>query len=73
MYRIEVMIRTHKKGFLGEGRMEKICKTCKWHDAWSAVCFNGYSYYVADYTDDDNTCDHWEGRVDAEQTDRETC
>lgn len=40
--------------------MEHICKSCKWHDDFTAVCFNGDSEYRADFTDDDESCPKWE-------------
>lgn len=44
----------------------KKCKTCKWHDDWSAVCCNGESPHCADFTDPDCCCERWEsgGRLD---------
>lgn len=38
----------------------KRCKTCKWHDDFSWVCSNGLSDEVADFTDNDMSCKHWE-------------
>ena len=39
--------------------MEKICKTCDWHDDFSWACCNGDSPYCADFTDDNSTCNNW--------------
>lgn len=36
--------------------MEQKCKTCKWHDDFSWVCFNGDSENVADFTDNEDSC-----------------
>lgn len=40
--------------------MEKSCKTCKWHDDFTWVCFNGESIHRADFTNDDYVCECWE-------------
>lgn len=39
---------------------ERTCKTCKWHDDFSWVCFNGDSPHCADFTDNDSICKQWE-------------
>lgn len=39
---------------------EKKCETCKYHDDFSWVCFNGLSPDRADFTDNDSCCDEWE-------------
>ena len=45
---------------------EKRCENCKWHDTeFSWVCANGESPKVADFTDNDDSCEEWE-------SDRET-
>ena len=36
------------------------CKTCKWHDDFS--CSNGLSDEVADFTDNEMHCRHWEAK-----------
>lgn len=38
------------------------CKTCKWHDDFSWVCSNGLSDEVADFTDNEMHCRHWEAK-----------
>lgn len=43
----------------GDGA-EKTCKTCRWHDDFSLVCFNGCSPHCADFTDNDSICKQWE-------------
>jgi len=41
---------------------ERSCKSCKWHDDFSWVCFNGNSEYRADFTDDKQACAEWEAK-----------
>ena len=41
---------------------ENQCKTCKYHDDWTWVCFNPESKYRADFTDDSYVCDCWEDK-----------
>lgn len=38
------------------------CSTCKWHDGFSWVCFNGLSEHRADFTDPEDCCEKWEKR-----------
>lgn len=38
----------------------KCCKTCKYHDNFTWVCFNGDSVYRADFTDNMFVCKEWE-------------
>ena len=40
--------------------MKPICKNCKYHDSFSWVCSNPSSSYVADFTDDEDWCSHFE-------------
>ena len=47
--------------------MDKICKTCKYHEDFSWVCTNGNSEWRADFTDNYDTCDHWVAREEPEQ------
>lgn len=35
------------------------CKTCKWRDDYSWVCFCPDSIHRADFTADDFVCDKW--------------
>lgn len=39
--------------------MVKNCKTCKYHDDFSWVCFNPDSIHRADFTDNDFVCEVW--------------
>ncbi len=48
--------------------MHKTCETCKWHDDFSWVCFNGESPHCADFTDPDLSCKEWEKN---KETDRQ--
>lgn len=41
---------------------EPCCKSCKWHDDFTWVCFNGGSPDAADFTDDAHTCAGWEAK-----------
>lgn len=40
----------------------KSCGSCKWHEDFNGVCFNGDSERRADYTDSDESCGEWEGK-----------
>ena len=40
----------------------KGCGSCKWHEDFNDVCFNGDSERRADYTDSDESCGEWEGK-----------
>lgn len=42
--------------------VDKSCFTCKWHDGFSWVCYNGLSECRADFTDPDDVCKEWEMR-----------
>lgn len=42
--------------------VDKSCSTCKWHDSFSWVCYNGLSERRADFTDPDDVCNEWEMR-----------
>ena len=46
-------------------RKEKCCKTCKKHDDFTWVCFNGDSEHYADFTEPDCVCEFWEDVSDA--------
>lgn len=39
---------------------EKTCCTCRWHEGYTWVCFNGDSPNCADFTDPEDTCECWE-------------
>lgn len=43
---------------------KKRCKTCKYHDDFSAVCVCGDSERRANFTDNDDVCEFWEVRED---------
>lgn len=52
----------------------EICGTCKWHKPdevfpsdW--VCVNADSENCADYTEYEDTCDHWEEREERSKND----
>lgn len=36
------------------------CGTCRWHEDFTWVCFNGYSPNVADFTNPDDSCPAYE-------------
>ena len=38
------------------------CRTCAWYDAYSGVCCNGDSEWRADFRDEEDTCEAWEGK-----------
>ena len=40
----------------------KGCGSCKWHEDFNGVCFNGDSERCAAYTDSDESCGEWEGK-----------
>jgi len=40
------------------------CESCKYHDSFSWVCFNGDSPNVADFTDNEDYCNEYVGRED---------
>ena len=44
--------------------MENTCKTCMWHMHERIdngfICVNDRSPYLADWTEDDQSCDAWE-------------
>ena len=46
---------------------EKTCCTCRWHDPFSWVCFNGYSEHRADFTDPECSCPVWERRKEKDE------
>lgn len=41
----------------------KDCGSCKWHEDFNGVCFNGDSERCAGYTDSDESCGEWEGKA----------
>lgn len=45
--------------------MKQTCENCKWHEPFNWACFNGDSDYVADFTDNDFSCEHWEGKEES--------
>ncbi|MGN0706603.1 MAG: hypothetical protein ACI4JC_01205 [Faecalibacterium sp.] len=40
--------------------MDKKCGTCRWHEDFNWVCFNGDSPHCADFTNPDGTCPAYE-------------
>jgi hypothetical protein len=46
------------------------CRTCKWHDDFTAVCSNPSSDQRADFTDADFVCECWERRNEDRQESR---
>ena len=52
------------KLYLDTIKDKKCCRTCKWHDDFSWVCFNGESEKRADFTNNDDCCIEWESRED---------
>lgn len=46
----------------GGSRMDKCCATCAWYEEYQGVCFNGDSPHCADFTDQEDCCEEWEGR-----------
>lgn len=50
------------KGKLLCHTVDKSCSTCKWHDGFSWVCYNGLSERRADFTDPEDVCKEWEKR-----------
>ena len=47
--------------------MEINCKTCRKHDNFACVCFNGDSEHCADFTGSEFCCEFWEGKEDGKQ------
>lgn len=47
--------------------MEINCKTCRRHDYFTWVCFNGDSEHCADFTEPECCCEFWEGKEDGKQ------
>ena len=45
---------------------ENQCKTCKYHDDWTWVCFNPESDDRADFTDNEYMCPQWLGKEGGE-------
>ncbi len=43
---------------------ERTCCTCRWHEGYTWVCFNGNSPSRADFTDPEDTCECWEVRTE---------
>ena len=52
---------------MSETEFEKTCCTCRWHESYTGVCFNGRSPNCADFTDQEDSCKGWEERT--EETD----
>ena len=48
-----------------ENKSEPSCCSCRWHDAFSWVCFNGQSEHRADFTDPEDSCKEWEKKDDS--------
>lgn len=47
-----------------KNKSEPSCGSCRWHDAFSWVCFNGLSEHPADFTDPEDNCKEWEKKDD---------
>lgn len=47
-------------GQYADDELHPRCEICKWHDAYTWVCFNGDSDQRADITDKDFMCKHYE-------------
>ena len=45
--------------------MDNTCATCAWYEDFQGVCFNGDSPYCADFTESDQSCEHWEEKHEA--------
>jgi hypothetical protein len=43
--------------------LNKTCKKCKFHDDFTGACCNGYSEHCADFTDDEDSCRHFENNT----------
>ena len=43
-------------------KIEKKCRTCKYHDDFSWACFNGDSDERGDFTDNEMHCEHWKNK-----------
>lgn len=48
-----------------KNKSEPSCCSCRWHDAFSWVCFNGQSEHRADFTDPEDSCKEWEKKDDS--------
>ena len=49
---------------MSEIEFEKTCCTCRWHESYAWVSFNGLSLNCTDVTDVEDSCEHWEKRAD---------
>lgn len=45
-------------------KLEKTCCTCRWHEGYTWICFNGLSLNCTAVTDVEDSCEHWEKRTD---------
>ena len=54
----------NKQGTVDMTIPARICKTCRYHYEIDdgCVCVNDQSYYRADWTEDNHSCEKWEGR-----------
>lgn len=52
---------------------EKGCKTCKKHDDFTWVCFNGDSEHYADFTEPNCVCKFWEDNENEKGRDNLHC
>ena len=43
---------------------ERTCCTCRWHEGYTWICFNGESPNCANMTDPEDTCECWEVRTE---------
>lgn len=42
--------------------MVKTCDNCKWYAEFEGVCCNGNSEHCADFVNEDEPCEEWEGK-----------
>lgn len=47
---------------MDDNDMIQCCCSCKWHDDFSGVCFNGESDARGDFTLLEDYCGCWEGK-----------
>ena len=45
--------------------MTKCCATCAWYEDFQGVCCKWDSPYCADFTESDQSCEHWEEKHEA--------
>lgn len=40
---------------------DKCCASCAWYEPFQGVCFHGDSPFCADFTEQEQACEKWEG------------